>query len=93
MLADQQFRKSLNTINQARGFLNHEEYRLTFLSSVISFYDDYVAFLVSRGKLKEALHIVELNRARTLSEGLGLNQDADSSISSEFHPELFADLS
>src|SRR5260370_4272450 len=90
LLADQEFRKSLTTINQARASLNREDYKLTFLSSVISFYDDYVTFLLSRKKVNEALHVVELNRARTLTEGLGLKQNTDSVISAEFRPEEIA---
>jgi len=89
-LADQQFRKSLNTINQARAALNREEYRLTFLSSEISFYNDYVAFLVGQEKIGEALHVVELNRARTLSEGLQLKQNTDSLFAASFNPEQTA---
>ena len=90
LLADQEFRKSLGTINQTRASLNREDYKLTFLSSVISFYDDYVSFLLSRKKVSEALHVVELNRARTLTEGLGLKQNTDSVISAEFRPEEIA---
>jgi len=89
-LADQEFRKSLATISQARDSFKREEYKLTFLSSVVSFYDDYVAFLLSRKKVSEALHVVELNRARTLTEGLGLKQNTDSVISAEFRPEEIA---
>ncbi|HTC94660.1 MAG TPA: CHAT domain-containing protein [Terriglobales bacterium] len=90
VLADQQFRESLTTINQVRASLDHEEYKLTFLSSLIDFYDDYVAFLVSQGQLKEALYVVELNRARTLSEGLQLKQGGDSFVSANFSPEQTA---
>src|SRR5579859_1253647 len=89
-LADQQFRKCLTTINQARAALNREEYRLTFLSSEISFYNDYVAFLVGQEKIGEALHVVELNRARTLSEGLQLKQNTDSLFAASFNPEQTA---
>src|SRR5581483_3036987 len=52
--------------------------------------DDYVAFLVSQGQFKEALHVVELNRARTLSEGLQLKQGLDSFVSANFNPEQTA---
>jgi CHAT domain-containing protein/Tfp pilus assembly protein PilF len=88
--AEMQFRRSLATIDQARSFLNRDEYRLTFVSSVIRFYDDYVTFLVGQGKINEALHVVELNRARTLSEGLQLKQGGDSFVSANFNPEQTA---
>jgi CHAT domain-containing protein/Tfp pilus assembly protein PilF len=86
-LADQQFREALATYDQARSLLSLEEYKLTFLSSAIHFFDDYVAFLVQQGKMNEALHTVELNRARTLAEGLELKQVETLSTSRSFQPQ------
>jgi CHAT domain-containing protein len=71
--AQMEFRKSIETIEAARASVQSEELRVPFLSSAIEFYDDYIDFLVSHGKNIEALKIVELNRARTLREGLKIN--------------------
>jgi CHAT domain-containing protein/Tfp pilus assembly protein PilF len=72
-LAERHFRDSMETINQARASLEREEYRLSFLSGAISFYDDYIGFLNAHGRTVEALEVAELSRARTLAEGLGVH--------------------
>lgn len=82
-----QFRTALKTIDKARASLK-EEHRLSFMGSAERFYDDYMEFLVSRGRVKDALALSEHSRARTLAEGLkisvaGLRQAG-------FTPELAA---
>ncbi|HLQ51055.1 MAG TPA: CHAT domain-containing protein [Terriglobales bacterium] len=86
-LADHEFRNALATFDRARALLTVEEYKLTFLTSALHFYNDYLEFLVQRGKITEALHVVELNRARTLAEGLELKQGRPSATSAQFQPE------
>jgi len=71
--AAEHFRKAMATIETARSSLQHEEFRLSFVSGVVGFYDDYVSFLVSQGKIEEALEVAEFSHARTLAEGLGIN--------------------
>src|SRR5712692_4659373 len=90
VLAEEQFRNALATFDQARSLLTVEEYKLTFLTSALRFYNDYLEFLVQRGRIAEALHVVELNRARTLAEGLELKQDRPSPSSVQFQPESVA---
>lgn len=70
-LAMRLFRSSIATIDKARSSLS-EESRLSFVTTTIDFYDEYIAFLISRGNVNEALHVAELSRARTLADGLGL---------------------
>ncbi len=70
--ADREYRAALNTFEGARSELRHENTRLPFLTNATHIYDDYIHFLVSRGKSDEALQIAEYSRARTLREGLGL---------------------
>jgi CHAT domain-containing protein len=89
-LAEREFQQALATVHQERSSLKREEYRLTFLSGDIRFYSDYVHFLLSRGKTREALRVVELNRARTLEEGLGLDQSGDSLAPAAFRPQEIA---
>ncbi len=61
--ADQMFRESLHTIENSVVKISHEESRLSFLD-YDQFYELYVRFLVSQGRLEEALRIAD--RARTI---------------------------
>ena len=70
--ADRQFRSALSTITTARASIKTEELRLSFLSNAITFYDDYIDFLISQGRPGDALQVAEVSRAQTLAEGLGL---------------------
>jgi len=68
--AEREFRRSLDTIETVRSSVQSEELRLSFLSTAISFYGDYMEFLISQGRVVEALEVADLSRARTLAEGL-----------------------
>jgi CHAT domain-containing protein/Tfp pilus assembly protein PilF len=74
--ANAQFQKSLATIESARASVKTEEFRLSFLSSAIAVYGDYIDFLVGEGKVNDALQVAELSRARTLADGLGFSSAA-----------------
>ena len=82
--ANSEFKRALATIDNARATLK-EEHRLSFLGSAQRFYDDYIEFLVSQRREREALQIAEHSRARTLAEGLGLSRRE-----AAFHPEQTA---
>jgi len=70
--ADSEYRAALTTFEVARSTVQHEDFQLSFLTKAVHIYDDYVHFLVARGKPDEALRWADYSRARTLSEGLGL---------------------
>jgi CHAT domain-containing protein/Tfp pilus assembly protein PilF len=72
-LADRQFRLSVQTIEGARSSVKTEAFRLSFLSSAIHVYSDYIDFLVGEGRSADALQVAELSRARTLADGLGFS--------------------
>ena len=88
--ADASFRKSLVTIEAARSSITHEGFRLSFLSSVIALYEDYIAFLAARGAIGQALQVAEVSRARTLAEGLGLNSISVAFPIANFNPQRTA---
>lgn len=69
--AEEEYRQSIRTIEAARAAITQPELRLSFLSGGIEFYDDYIEFLIARGRLQDALKAAELSRAQTLEEGLG----------------------
>lgn len=71
--AERAFLQSIATVENARVSVKTEEFRLSFLSSGIAVYDDYIDFLVAEGKTEDALQIAELSRARTLADGLGFS--------------------
>ncbi len=81
--ADREYRTALTTFETARSELQHEDSRLPFLSNASRIYDDYIHFLVARGRTTEALQVADFSRARTLAEGLGLLPEGTS-----FAPEL-----
>ena len=70
--ADREYRTALTTFETARSELKHEDSRLPFLTNASRIYDDYIHFLIARGKTAESLQVADFSRARTLSEGLGL---------------------
>ena len=72
--AERQYVKAIDTIEEARRSVNHDELRLSFLSSGMEVYGGYIDFLIRRGRPADALNEAELSRARTLAEGLSSNE-------------------
>jgi CHAT domain-containing protein len=71
--AEREYRAALSTFEGARYAL-HEDTSLPFPANAEGIYDDYIHFLVDKGKTNQALQIAEYQRGRTLAEGLGLLQ-------------------
>ena len=90
LLAEREFRESIRTIAKARGALQHEEFRLSFLSSAIEFYDAYVNFLIEQKRTLDALKVADFSRARTLEEGLATAADRARPSSSALQPQQLA---
>jgi CHAT domain-containing protein/Tfp pilus assembly protein PilF len=88
--AETEFRHSLATIEGVRSSVQAEDLRLSFLSSAIGFYDDYIGFLISRKRAEDALQVAELSRARTLAEGLGAAPKTLSFPLHDFEPREIA---
>ena len=74
--ADSEYRIALATFEHARSSLQRNDSKLPFSGNAAPIYDDYIHFLVAQGKPERALRWADYNRARTLSEGLGLLSDA-----------------
>jgi CHAT domain-containing protein/Tfp pilus assembly protein PilF len=66
--ADEQFRSAINVIESRQADLTKDDYKLSYLSSLIRFYRSYVDFLVQRGAVDRALEVVESSRSRILTE-------------------------
>jgi CHAT domain-containing protein len=85
-IADEYFRAWLATIEAARSSIEHENFRLTALSSAIEYFESYISFLISRHEIERALEVAELSRARTLADGLGFRNGPMSVPIKGFNP-------
>jgi tetratricopeptide (TPR) repeat protein len=78
--ADQAYRSALNVIDGERSRIGQDELKLTFLSALIRFYQDYVDFLIDRGDAARAFETAASCRARVLAEklrhGEGASEDS-----------------
>jgi CHAT domain-containing protein len=88
--ANRHFLGAIDVIEKARQSINHDELRLSFLSSGIAVYGQYIDFLMRRGRSADALMQAELSRARTLEEGLGTRAQARKAYLHTFQPEQIA---
>lgn len=68
--AESEYKRSIKTIQAARQSIEEDELRLTFLSSAIDFYDEYIDFLMRRGRAEDALRVADRTRSQTLMESL-----------------------
>ena len=65
------FERAIAAIEQTRAGLKATDYKITFLSRLIRFYQDYVHFLIAQGSAARALQVAESSRARILAEKTG----------------------
>jgi CHAT domain-containing protein len=64
------FRSAIDTAAEARKDVKSDELRLPFGALIREVYDDYVFFLLTAGRIPEALAVAEVSRAQTLAEAL-----------------------
>ena len=88
--ANREYRVALATFEAARDQVRHEDSQLSFLTNAARIYDDYVHFLVARGKTDDALRWADYSRARTLAEGLGLLAKGASAGPPSLNPQQIA---
>ena len=67
-LASKHFESALSTIEQTRSDLLKPEYKISYLSRLMHFYQVYVDVLCRRGEWEKALEIADSSRARVLAE-------------------------
>jgi len=70
--ASRHYRNALDVIEHTRSELLNTNYRLSFLTRLIRFYERYIDVLVERGELDEALTVADSIRARVLAERHGV---------------------
>jgi CHAT domain-containing protein len=88
--ADRLFLQAISTIEEARQSVDHDELRLSFLTSGIAIYGQYIDFLMRRGRPRDALNEAELSRARTLGEGLNSSSKLTRTPSLRVPPQQLA---
>ena len=88
--AERLYLQAINTIENARHSIGHDELRLSFLSSGIAVYGKYISFLIRQGRSVDALRQAELSRARTLGEGLSTAAKATSRTIPSVQPQQLA---
>jgi CHAT domain-containing protein len=70
----QAFEKAQAVIEQNRTGLSSDEYKITFLSRLMGFYQDYVESLMESGDSDKALEVADASRARILAETVALDR-------------------
>jgi CHAT domain-containing protein/Tfp pilus assembly protein PilF len=73
--ANASFEAAIRVIESNRSDLNRTEHRMTFLSSLIRFYQDYVDSLMTQNLPVRALEVVEASRAQVLAERVSRSVD------------------
>ena len=71
-LAAKHFEAALQIVEKTRSALLKTDYRLSFLTRVIRFYQTYVDFLMATGQTDRALEVADSSRGRVLAERLGV---------------------
>jgi CHAT domain-containing protein len=88
--AENEFRRAIETVQNAQRSVQSEDFRISFLSSAIEFYDAYVDFLVAQKRPLDALRIADLSRAQTLEKGLSSSAQAKTAQAAVFKPQGIA---
>jgi CHAT domain-containing protein len=63
---------ALSAFESARDAIKNEASKLPYFANATPIYDDYIRLLLSEGKSEEALAAADQSRARTLEQGLGI---------------------
>jgi CHAT domain-containing protein len=63
-----EFEAALNVIEKTRAGLLRDDYKLSYLTELITFYQDYVHELIARGQSERALEVADSSRGRVLAE-------------------------
>ena len=70
--ASRHFEAALDAIEKTRSDLIRPDFKLTFLSRLITFYQDYVNVLVDDRRIDRALEVADSSRGRVLAERQGV---------------------
>ena len=82
--AEAQFENALTLLDQTRARLVKDEYKMSYVDSLMMFHQDYVDFLMSQGRKERALEVAEASRARILCERLHVNTGAQKFTAAQY---------
>ena len=71
--AKMHFKAAIASLEKERQSLGRDDLKLSYPTRTKDIYSDYIDFLIEHGMGDEAFRVAELQRARTLTDGLGLN--------------------
>jgi CHAT domain-containing protein/Tfp pilus assembly protein PilF len=71
--AEGHFQRTLDVIERTRSDLLKADYRLSFLTRLLGFYQQYIDLLVDEGQAERALAIADSSRGRVLAERQHVN--------------------
>ena len=71
--AEKHYAAAVASLEEGRRSLGRDELELSYPAKAKEVYNDYIDFLVEHNRPDEAFRVAELQRARTLTDGLGLS--------------------
>ncbi len=72
--AETDYKAAIESLEEERKSLGRDELELSYPTNARDIYNEYIDFLVERNRPDEAFRVSELQRARTLTDGLRLNE-------------------
>jgi CHAT domain-containing protein len=88
--AERWYQKSIHTFETQRSSVQDEELKLPFFANGDALYRDYAEFLIESHRSDEALQLLDLGRARTLEEGLGVTRASSQARTQAVNPQQIA---
>jgi len=74
--ASRHFETVLDVVERTRSDLLKTDYKLSYLTQLVTFYQEYVAVLLRQGKIERALEIADSSHGRVLAERQGVKAPA-----------------
>ncbi|MGH7485323.1 MAG: CHAT domain-containing protein, partial [bacterium] len=82
--ADSEFRSTVAAIDRRSANLLKDEYKFSYLASLIHFYKAYVGFLMANNRPLQALEVAESSRSRVLAARSGQLQSIESRTAADY---------
>ena len=85
--AENEFNFAIRTVQGARDSIQNNEFRVSFLTRAIEFYDSYVNFLIDQHRSLDALKIAGLSRSQSFQQSPQPPGAPKSSAQTAFRPQ------